>query len=130
VTSAANLRRYFLQLTDPQTGPVVSLTVQPVADDLTFFVDPDVGVCYGHSSDTFGLRGGITRVLDSRWTATVVKQGGAWKLAALQVGANVLDNVILQEHKRLARGVAIGGVIAAALLGIAGYAIGRRRARA
>jgi ketosteroid isomerase-like protein len=127
VTSAADLKRYFQQLTDPQSGPLVSLTLEPVADELTSFIAPDVGVCHGRSHDTFGIRGGITRVLDSRWTATVARQGGHWKLAALHVGANVLDNVILSEHKRLTRGVAVGGMVGALVVGFAGFLVGRRR---
>lgn len=129
VTDSASLKRYFQDLTAPDTGLVVSLTVNPEADELTRFLAPDVGVCRGHSSDTFVLRGGLTRVLDSRWTATVVKQDGAWKLAAFQIGANVLDNVILQEHRRFARGVGIGGGALALVTAGLGFLLGRRSSR-
>jgi ketosteroid isomerase-like protein len=129
ITDAATLKRYFQDLTAADTGVITSLTVNPTADELTRFLAPDVGVCHGHSSDTFVLRGGLTRVLDSRWTATVVKQDGTWKLAAFQIGANVLDNVILQEHRRFARGVGIGGGALALVTAGLGFLLGRRSSR-
>jgi hypothetical protein len=94
---------------------------------LTEFVAPDVGICHGTSDDTFVLTNGTTRVLRSRWTATLVKVEGTWKLKAFQAGANVLDNVILDEHKRAAFGIGVGGVVGALLLGGVGFRLGRRR---
>jgi hypothetical protein len=126
VTDIAKLKTYYTDLLEPK-GPLRSLTLNPAADELTEFVAPDVGICHGTSDDTFVLANGTTRVLRSRWTATLVKVDGAWKLKAFQAGANVLDNVILDEHKRAAFGIGVGGAAGALLLGGVGFLLGRRR---
>jgi Domain of unknown function (DUF4440) len=127
VTDPARLKAYYTGLLAPQ-GPLRSLTLNPVADELTEFVASDVGICHGTSEDSFVLADGKTRVLKSRWTATLVKQDGSWKLKAFQAGANVLDNVILDEHKRAFTILGTGGLVAALLVGVVAFVLGRRSA--
>lgn len=129
VTDLKELKAYYQRLTDPGTGVLKSLTVNPSADELTRFVSPDVGVCHGTSSDTFVLTNGTTRVLPSRWTAVLVKTNGAWKISALQVGANILDNPILDEHKRAAKMIALATAAVGIALAVIGFVAGRRLAR-
>jgi hypothetical protein len=129
ISDVATLKVYYARLLDPQQGVVRSLKIDPSADALTEFLAPDVGVCHGTSSDTFVLRGGVTRVLRSRWTATLVKTGGTWKIAAVHVGANLLDNPILDEHKSVIKTLGLGGAAACLVLALAGFAVGRRTAR-
>jgi hypothetical protein len=126
ITDLKVLKAYYGRLLDPGSGVLTSLTINPAADELTQFIADDVGVCHGTSSDTFVLRSGKTRVLQSRWTATLVKRGGAWKIVALQAGANILDNPILEEHKSLAKLVALGGSAAGIVLVLVAFAAGRR----
>src|SRR5262249_55103575 len=119
ITDVSALKAYYARLLDPKTGPVRSIRLDPSADALTEFLAPDVGVCHGTSSDTFVLRTGTTRVLQSRWTATLVKTGGAWKIAALHAGTNVLDNPILDGYRSIIRVLSLGGVGSGLLLGMA-----------
>ena len=128
VTSLKDLKAYYQRLTDPGSGVLKSLTVNPSADDLTQFLSADVGVCHGTSSDTFVLNDGTTRVLPSRWTAVLVKTNGAWKISALQVGANILDNPILDDYRRAAKPFVIASVVVGLALGAIGFVLGRRRA--
>jgi hypothetical protein len=127
VTDPARLKAYYTGLLAPQ-GPLRSLTLNPVADELTEFVASDVGICHGTSEDTFVLTDGKTRVLKSRWTATLVKQNGTWKLKAFQAGANVLDNVILDEHKRAFMTLGGGGLVGGLLVAGLAFVLGRRTA--
>ena len=129
VTSLKDLKAYYQRLIDPGSGVLKSLTVNPSADELSQFIAPDVAVCHGTSSDTFVLTNGTTRVLPSRWTAVLVKVNGAWKISALQIGANILDNPILDEHKRAAKQIAIASAAVGLALGVVGFVVGRRLAR-
>lgn len=99
---------------------IAKIEFHPVADALTTFLDADTGVCVGSSTDTYTFRNGDSRTMTSRWTATVHRQNGQWKVAALHMSANILDNPVLDATKKTAR-LATGG---AAVIGvIAGYII-------
>jgi ketosteroid isomerase-like protein len=129
ITDLKDLKAYYQRLLDPATGVLKSLTIKPSADDLTMFVDPNVGVCHGISDDTFVLKGGATRVLHSRWTATVARTGDTWKIVALHAGTSILDNPILDEYKQATKAVGIGTGAAAIVLAALGFVAGRRAAR-
>jgi hypothetical protein len=130
VADLGGLESYYKKLLEPATGLVRSITVNPSADELTTFLDSNAGVCHGTSTDSFVLSDGKTRVLTSRWTAALVKEDGAWKIAALQAGANVLDNPILDEYKHATQRLVAGAGVGAFALALLGFAIGRRSARA
>jgi ketosteroid isomerase-like protein len=78
-----------------EKGPLKSLTSQPTADILTRFTDANSGYCYGSVKDTYTLKDGRTVTVHGRWTAVVVKQGGAWKVAAAHAGVNFVDNPVM-----------------------------------
>jgi hypothetical protein len=40
--------------------------------------------------------------LENRWTATLVKKDGTWKIAAYHVSANIFDNAVVNIAKRAA----------------------------
>jgi hypothetical protein len=102
--------------------------MKPSADALTTFLSDEVGVCTGTSNDTFTFAEGSIS-LSSRWTATLVKEQGAWKVAALQAGVNILDNPILASAASMGKKIAIGAAIVALALGLfLGLVLGRRRA--
>ena len=57
--------------------------------------------------------------LENRWTATLVKEDGAWKIAAYHVSGNIADNPLLSIAKQsvywvgglcLAIGVVVGSL--------------------
>ncbi len=78
-------------LTGPNPG-VKSLKVNATVDELTILHGDDTGVAFGSSADNYELASGSTFTLDTRWTATVVRTEGQWKLAALQVSSNPFEN--------------------------------------
>ena len=52
-----------------------------------------------------------------RWTATVIKEGDAWKVAAVHVGVDPLDNPILSGAVSLWKKVSIGALLGGLALG-------------
>jgi uncharacterized protein (TIGR02246 family) len=97
--------------------------VPPTPDGLTLLYGGDTGVSFGETVAKYRLLGKEFGA-KSRWTATLVKHEGRWKLAAYHLSMNVMDNALLDG----ARGaVWVSGAVAlAAGLG-AGVYLGRRR---
>jgi hypothetical protein len=59
----------------------------------------EVAVADGSAADEFYPNArGVFR-LDSRWSATMVKNAGQWKIVALHLSSNVFNNPLLDELK-------------------------------
>lgn len=86
----------------------------------------DVAVADGSMEDEFFpiIRGPFK--LNSRWSATVAKSGGQWKIANLHLSSNVFTNTLIAE---LTRAIWITGSLCVVIGGLAGWFIGRRRKR-
>lgn len=116
------VREYYERMT---TGPdriVERVEIDPKVDQLTHFYG-DTGVAAGSSRDLFVLTDGRELNFDTRWTATVVKKQGQWKLASFHISTNAFDNPVLKLAigKVLAWSLGIGVPCAAAV----GILIGR-----
>ncbi|MFN8546400.1 MAG: nuclear transport factor 2 family protein [Candidatus Eisenbacteria bacterium] len=99
---------------------LTGLTVDPSLSTPAVF-HGDAAVVSLHSADRFHFRTGQEILVQSTYTATMVKQGDAWKLAALHAGVNAFQNPISdQKQKLFGVGVAvaaIGGLVLGSLLG-------------
>jgi hypothetical protein len=84
----------------------------------------DVAVADGSMEDEFFpiIRGPFK--LNSRWSATVSKSGGKWKIANLHLSSNVFTNVLIAE---LTRAIWIAGSVCVVIGGLAGWFFGRRK---
>jgi ketosteroid isomerase-like protein len=99
---------------------LVDFNVDPVPDAPAVFYG-DTAVCTVSSADRFVFRNGKDFLVQDRYTATLVKQDGDWKLVALHGGTNAFNNPIsFQAQRLLTAGAAIaaaGGVVLGVLLG-------------
>jgi hypothetical protein len=107
---------------------VQTFSTVPAVDELTILYGGDAGVAFGSSRDTFKLRNGQSFDLNSRWTATVVNDGGAWKIAAFQSSANIFDNPLLAATKRWTMTAVVVALLAGLIGGFFAARLGRRRA--
>jgi len=84
----------------------------------------DVAVADGSMEDEFFpvVRGSF--MLNSRWSATVAKSGGEWKIVNLHLSSNVFTNSLTAE---LMRALGYAGGAGLVVGGLAGWLIGRRR---
>lgn len=98
---------------------VSKIEFHPVADDLTAFLGSDSGICVGSSNDTYTFKDGSTRSMTSRWTATVHKEDGKWKLVGLHTSANILDNPVVDATKTKGYAVSSAALIVGAIAGFA-----------
>ncbi len=93
----AGFKSYIDQLYGTQ---VEKIEFRPEAAELTQFVGADTGLSWGKSDDTYTFKDGDVRTMTSRWTATLTREDGRWKVAALHISANILDNPVVDATKR------------------------------
>jgi ketosteroid isomerase-like protein len=97
------------------------------ADHLSILLRPDVATNRGTVHSTFDFTDGSKLAVDSRWTATMVKQDGRWKVAAFQFAPSIFDTPVTNAYRAwIYKAAAIAGVIALAL----GIFVGRRMRKA
>jgi ketosteroid isomerase-like protein len=97
LTSTLALKNYYNLMLKSETSPVVGYTMTPTVEVPTIFLDAETGYSYGSSDDAYTLRrGGRVIHIPSRWTATVAREDGQWKLAAVHAGVNFVDNPLLR----------------------------------
>ncbi|MBT6495548.1 MAG: hypothetical protein HOL01_13450 [Planctomycetaceae bacterium] len=73
-------------------------TVPPTADELTILHGGDTGIVFGTSTPHYKYLG-MDFELENRWTATVIKDDGKWKIAAYHVSGDITDNPLLAAAK-------------------------------
>jgi ketosteroid isomerase-like protein len=89
------VRDYYERMTKGPDRVVERVEIDPKVDELTHIYG-DTGVAAGSSRDLFVLTDGRELTFDTRWTATVVKKQGQWKLASFHVSTNAFDNPVLK----------------------------------
>jgi len=128
LTNEAQMQEFFDRMFRSSDALVSSLKTEPKADILTRFVDANAGVCYGSAKDTYTMKSGEVVEMNVRWSATVVKENGEWKVALAHVGTDFLDNPVLDGAKALVKkagvGAGLGGLVVGGILGVM---IGRRK---
>jgi uncharacterized protein (TIGR02246 family) len=106
------VREYIEKMTKGENRKVNSYKTKATVEDLTHLYG-DTGVAFGHSDDQFVLTDGRELDVNTRWTATLVKKDGKWKLAAFHASTDMFDNPVLRiAVKRIA--LWAGGIAGAA----------------
>jgi ketosteroid isomerase-like protein len=96
-------------------------------DELSILHGDNTAIAFGSIHDDLTLSRSITRAavlgsgdkfsMDSRWTATVVKKDGQWKLASYHVSVDAFANSILSKAISAAKQTAVIAGIVGLLLG-------------
>lgn len=117
IRKVSDVKPYFDRMFNGPDALLTGIEVQPEADILTRFFGETSGYCYGKSTDTYHLKSGGTTTMTSRWTAIVVKEDGAWKVAAIHFGTNFLDNPVLDRAVAASRNFGFGGLLGGLVFG-------------
>ena len=71
-------------------------TIDPQPDDLAvLYNDGKTAVAYGNSKDHYVLTDGTEFDQNTRWSATLIKEGTEWKVASIHISVDLFDNPIL-----------------------------------
>jgi len=98
------IRRFYKEMLEGEGSILANLVSTLKVDDLSILHGPDTAIAFGSIHDEFTFKralastaaigAGKTLALDSRWTATLVRTAGEWKLASYHVSANVFSNPV------------------------------------
>jgi uncharacterized protein (TIGR02246 family) len=108
----AGVRAYIEEMMKGPNRKINSYKSEPEVDDLTHLYS-DTGVASGKSRDEVVQADGQTFVINTRFTATLVKKDGKWKVASFHGSASMFDNPVLHLAVRrtaLWTGAIAGGV--------------------
>lgn len=98
------------------------------ADFLSILVPTDVALNQGKGHGRFTFVDGKELTVDTRWTATLVKRSGAWKLAAFHFSPPMFDNPVVNAYRKwIYKAAAIAGVVALLIGVLVGRATRRPR---
>jgi len=128
-TNLADFKAYYDSLYSGDKAPLKSIVFKPEADALTEFIGDNIGLSHGTSTDTYTFSDGDTRVMTSRWTATVFKDNGKWKILNLHIGADLLTNPVVSTLKSYVYKAGIGAGMGGLIVGfaVAWFLRGKRR---
>lgn len=102
-------------------------TVPPSSDDIAIMYEGPTAIAVGKSVPHYEYLGKEFD-LENRWTATLVKQDGQWKIAAYHVSANLIDNPLLDAAFSSIVWAVIIALLVGLVLGIVGTKLlGKRR---
>jgi len=113
-------------------GFLKKLHITLTADDLTeLYGDKRYGIVIGSGLEKYLLADGRSFDMQTRWTATVILDtDGQWRILALHIGTDFLDNPILAMAESSFLYALAGGALAGAVLGgLAIWFVRRRRPR-
>lgn len=111
-------------------GYLKKLDIQLKPSALTeLSADKTWGIAYGTGIERYVLSDNRTFDFDTKWTAVLVKEAdGKWRIRAMHIGTNFLDNPILDAATNEVAKYSIISVIAGLVLGlIVGILLGRRK---
>ncbi len=95
------------------------------ADKLTKFYG-DTAIAYGTAVDHYTLATGKEMDVTSKWSTTLVKENGVWKVVSLQFTTNLFDNPLLSIAKASNKYFGIGGLVLGLILGFFGVKLLRK----
>jgi len=121
------IERYVKGLFAGKGALIQAYAGEPVVKSVTE-VDALTKVLAGASTDTLTLSSGAPMVIETRWTATVVRRDGAWKIASLHLSTNMLDNPVIEKMKMTSYLLGAFGLVMGLTLGLGLMIVLRRRA--
>ena len=129
MSNRAEVSAYFRKWFGPG-GYLKHLDMHFNADALTeLSPDKTWGLVRGSGIENYTLADGRKYSMKTRWTAVLAKEAdGKWRIRAIHIGTNFLDNPILDEAKSTGkRYVLIASVFGLAFGLIIGFFVGRRK---
>jgi uncharacterized protein (TIGR02246 family) len=90
------IRAYYEKMMKGEKRVVDDLKANPTVDDRAVFFGENTAVSRGQMNDHYRLRDGSDFALNSRWSATLVKEDGKWLVASFHASTNAFDNDILR----------------------------------
>jgi len=127
-SDVGKLKDYYESLFTRDTLKMKTVSIAAEADDLSQIYEGTFAVNKGSTKEHYELADGRKFDLDGRWTAVSIKDNGEWKLLAVHLGTNFLDNPVLNAIEKSVFWFGAGGAAGGLLIGFAAGWFFRRRA--
>ena len=127
-SDVGKLQDYFDGLFTRDTLKMKTVSIAAEADDLSQIYEGTFAVNKGSTKEHYELADGRKFDLDGRWTAVSIKDNDDWKLLAVHLGTNFLDNPVLNAIEKSVFWFGAGGAAGGLLIGFAAGWFFRRRA--
>jgi ketosteroid isomerase-like protein len=111
-------KEFYNRMMKGESSVVKDVSTSFEVDDTSILYGNDTAIARGTQVDKFVLTDGSNFTLNSKWTATVVKENDAWKVASFHVSANIFDNPILDVAKGWLMKAGIGGGLVGLIVGL------------
>jgi ketosteroid isomerase-like protein len=122
----AETKAFQERIFNKSNGVLKGISSKVTADKLTKFYG-DTAIAYGTSLDHYSFVGGLEMDLTSKWTTTLVKENGQWKVVSLTFTSNLFDNPLLTNAKASAKYFGFGGLVVGLLIGFFGVRFFRKK---
>jgi uncharacterized protein (TIGR02246 family) len=134
------IRKFYKEMLEGDGRIISNIASKLRVDDLSVLHGEDTAIAFGSIHDDISFNKSVAAksigagdaiALDSRWTATLVRKAGEWKLASYHVSSNLFSNPVTDlEVKAAGRLAAITGfaIGAVAVLLLVWVLRGRKRA--
>lgn len=113
------LRNFMKEMNAGNQKVFQGYTVLPTSDEVMILDGGETAIAFGKAVPHYKLVG-LEFDLQNRWTATLVKDDGKWKIAAYHVSGNILDNPVLTAAKKSVFWVGGISLVIGLLLGVVG----------
>jgi ketosteroid isomerase-like protein len=120
------LKKFMDEMNSGEDRVFQGYTVPPSTDDLAIMNGGTTAIAFGKSVPHYKYLGREFD-LENRWTATLVKKDGQWKIAAYHVSANMTDNPILNAALNSIVWAVIISLLIGLLVGIVGTKLLRKK---
>lgn len=112
---------YFNHMLQGPDAVIKSIKMNMEVDTLTILYGGDTGVVYGSAVEQYFLMDGNDFTVNTRWTATLVKENDKWLISAIHSSVDMFDNPVLDKTKNMvywAGGIAgVVGIVLGIFLG-------------
>jgi ketosteroid isomerase-like protein len=128
VVGTDKVKAYYDKMLTGSSSFLNDFSMTAEADDLSrLYANNTIAVATGRADIMLDLRGGMKYTLPVRWTTTLSRSNGPWKLAAVHFSADFSNNPYLTAVSNFWKWVAAGTGLAGLVIG---FFVGRRRRRA
>jgi ketosteroid isomerase-like protein len=123
------LRKFYDEVLNGRDRVVANVASILKVDELSILYGDETAIAFGSIHDDLTLNRSIARAaflgtgnvlaLDSRWTSTLIKIGGEWKVASYHVSTDAFSNPILSKAVAMGERSAIFAGVGGLMVGVA-----------
>lgn len=121
-------RAFYNKMMNGDNAVVKDISTTFEVDGSSILYGEKTAIARGTVDDRFTLTNGSEFLLNSKWTATVIKQDNSWKVASFHVSASIFDNPILDKATSSLFLIGSIGALCGVVLGVLGMRLLRKRA--